>query len=179
MRITVVAYEDAWPARFEALAGPLRAALGDRAMRVEHIGSTSVPGLAAKPIVDIQVSVESLEPFVPVRAVIEGLGYEWMADNDDRRKRYFRRRGDVDANVHVRVAGEFSEQAALLLRDYLRASPAARERYEAVKRALAEREWETVDHYADAKGDCIWTLLREADGWAAERGWGTAGQPAR
>jgi GrpB-like predicted nucleotidyltransferase (UPF0157 family) len=175
MRVRVVPYDEAWPVRFQTLAGPLRDALGARAVRVEHIGSTSVPGLGAKPIVDVQVSLRSLEPFEPVRQAIEALGYDWLPDNDDRRKRYFRRRGEVDVNIHVRTAGEFSEQAALVLRDYLRASPSARGRYEAVKRSLAEQEWETVDHYADAKGDCIWALLREADRWGGLTGWGSAG----
>ena len=87
-------------------------------------------------------------------------------DNDDRRKRFFRLVGADDrrlANIHVRNLGEFSEQAALLFRDYLRAAPEARHRYEETKRTLAPQIWRTVDDYADAKGDCVCALIREAE----------------
>jgi len=133
-----------------------------------------VPGLAAKDVIDVQVSVADFEPFEPLRGAVEGLGYEWMPDNDDGRKRFFRLVSPDGArlvNLHVRRLGEFSEQAALLFRDYLRASPEPRRRYEKAKRALAGRDWPTVDHYADAKGDTIWSLIREADRWAWEVAW--------
>jgi GrpB-like predicted nucleotidyltransferase (UPF0157 family) len=167
-------YDTSWPRRFNEYAVALRGALGQRAMRIDHIGSTSVPGLAAKDVIDLQVSVAGFEPFEPLCRGIERLGYEWMPDNDDRRKRFFRLvspAGARLANLHVRRAGEFSEQAALLLRDYLRAAPEARRRYEQAKRALAALPWPTVDHYADAKGDCVWSLLREADHWASDVAW--------
>jgi GrpB-like predicted nucleotidyltransferase (UPF0157 family) len=171
--VQIVPADPAWPDRFAAIATDLRAVLGDRAERIDHIGSTSVPGLAAKDVIDIQLSVAELEPHEPVRAALVGLGWAFMADNPDRRKRFYLRRGDgfPDANLHVRRTGEFSQQAALLLRDHLRADAAALGRYEATKRALAERQWEDVDAYADAKGDCVWQLLREADRWAWTVGW--------
>jgi len=93
---------------------------------------------------------------------LEGAGFEWIPDNDDRRKRFFRLVGVDDrrlANIHVRNLGEFSEQAALLFRDYLRATPEAMRSYEKTKRTLATRTWPTVDDYADAKGDCVWALI--------------------
>lgn len=98
------------------------------------------------------------------------MSFDLMA-NEDGRKRYAKRRvpGD-ETNVHIRTAGEFSQQAALLLRDYLRAERAARMRYEQAKRDLAEHPWDRVDDYADAKGDIVWQLLREADRWSW-RGW--------
>jgi GrpB-like predicted nucleotidyltransferase (UPF0157 family) len=167
--VVISDYDAAWPGRFKEYAAALRGAVGRRAIRIDHIGSTSVPGLAAKDVIDLQVSVAEFEPFEPLRAAIESLGYEWMPDNDDRRKRFFRLVSPVGArlaNLHVRRAGEFSEQAALLFRDYLRATPEARRRYEETKRALALVPWPTVDHYAEAKGDGIWSLLREADRWA-------------
>ena len=174
LEVLICDYDPAWPERFREYAGPLREALGRAAARIDHVGSTSVPGLAAKDVIDVQASVVDLDAFEPVRQAIEALGYEWMPDNDDRRKRFFRLvapDGRRLANLHVRRLGEFSEQAALLFRDYLRASPRARSRYEEVKRALAEGPWPTVDHYAEAKGDCIWSLIREADRWAWDVGW--------
>ncbi len=166
-------YDPAWSDQFAELAAPLRQALGDRALRIDHIGSTAVPGIAAKPIVDVQVAVDDFEPFPPLRAAIESVGYRFWPDNDDLRKRYFTldRDGGRVSNLHCRRWGEFSAQAALLLRDHLRAVPAARQRYEATKRELATRAWPTVDHYADAKGDTIWALLREADEWGWALGW--------
>ena len=175
MQLVVISdYNVAWPERFKEDASALSGALGQRAMRIYHIGSTSVPGLAAKDVIDLQVSVADFEPFETLRSAIESLGYEWMPDNDDHRKRFFHRdspQGMRLANLHVRQLGEYSEQAALLFRDYLRARPEARHRYEETKRALATRPWPTVDHYADAKGDCVWSLLREADRWASDIGW--------
>ncbi len=166
-------YDPAWGQRFSKLAARLREALGERALRIDHIGSTSVPGIAAKPIVDVQVAVTGLDPFVPLRDAVESCGYRYHADNDDVRKRYFTLDADGArvSNLHCRRWGEFSAQAALLLRDYLRAEPEARGRYEATKRELAGRTWPTIDHYADAKGDTIWALLREADEWAQPLGW--------
>ncbi len=140
--VVVAEYDPAWPERFARYAASLREALGDRASRIDHIGSTAVPGLAAEDVIDIQVSVRGFEPFEPLRAGIEGAGFDWIPDNDDGRKRFFRLVGADDrrlANIHVRNLGEFSEQAALLFRDYPRATPQARHRYEETKRTLATR----------------------------------------
>ncbi len=165
-------YDPAWAERFRRYGTALREALGERALRIDHIGSTSVPGLGAKPIVDIQVSVAGFEPFRPLQAAVESAGYRYHADNDDLRKRYFTLDGAGRlSNLHVRLLGEFSQQAALLLRDYLRASAAARATYERVKRELARSTWPTIDHYADAKTEVVWGLLLEADRWAQAEGW--------
>ncbi len=182
MRIHLVEPDPQWPARFSAYGADLRHSLIDqsvdgvaeRLVAIHHIGSTSVPDLAAKPVIDLQVTLTSFEPFEPVREAIEVLGYRWQSDNPDRRKRFFRleaRDGTRRANVHVRITGDFADRAALLFRDHLRAEPYARERYETAKRELAVQEWVDVNAYADAKGDIIWQLLREADVWAAQRGW--------
>jgi GrpB-like predicted nucleotidyltransferase (UPF0157 family) len=175
MQLVIISdYNVAWPERFKKRAAAVRDVLGPRAMRIDHIGSTSVPGLAAKDVLDLQVSVADLELFEPLRSLIESLGYEWMPANHDRRKRFFRMvspNGVRLANLHVRRLGEFSEQAALLFRDYLRARSEARNRYEQAKRGLAIQPWPTIDHYAEAKGDFVWSLLREADRWAWDAGW--------
>lgn len=88
--IEVVLYDAQWPAQFRDLGARLRAALGPQALRIDHIGSTSVPGLAAKPVIDVQISVPDLEPVDAYRSAIEGAGFVWRSANPDRTKRYFR-----------------------------------------------------------------------------------------
>ena len=190
MQIVLEPYDTGWPHRFAAFGADLRHSISDqsvdgvavRLVAIHHIGSTSVPGLSAKDVIDIQVTVAhrpligDFEPFEPLREAIEVHGYRWSPDNPDRRKRFFSLdtpEGRRAVNLHVRGEGEFSQQAALLLRDYLREHEAARTTYETTKRELAERDWPTVDDYADAKGDTVWALLRQADEWAARTGWST------
>jgi GrpB-like predicted nucleotidyltransferase (UPF0157 family) len=170
--IRIVPYDPAWPARFRELGGELRAALGEVAVRIDHIGSTSVPGLAAKPIIDVQVSVERLEPIDPFRAPLEGLGLVYRPGNTERTKRYFREApGERRTHIHVRRRGSFSEQFPLLFRDYIRHHRPSAEEYERVKRHCAARFPHDGRAYTDAKGAIIWELIRRADEWAQETGW--------
>ena len=125
MPVEIVSYTDDWPRRFRLLAGDMRATLGETALRIDHIGSTSVPGLAAKPIVDMQISVAGFEPLDAFRLPLESLGYVFRADNPERTKRYFREPpGEPRTHIHVRQRGSWAEQFALLFRDYLRSHPA-------------------------------------------------------
>ena len=170
--VRIADYDPAWPGRFAGLASGLRAALGPVAQRIDHIGSTAVPGLAAKPIIDVQVSVAALEPVAPFRQPLEDLGYVYRADNTERTKRYFREPpGGRRTHIHVRRAGSFSEQFPLLLRDYLRADPQAAAGYQAVKQRLAARYPSDRRAYADAKVPHFWELIRRADAWAQRTGW--------
>jgi GrpB-like predicted nucleotidyltransferase (UPF0157 family) len=164
--VRIEEYDASWPVRFAELGAAVRAAVGEVAVRIDHVGSTAVPGLAAKPIIDVQVSVHDFQRFDQVRAGLESLGLRWQADNLDRRKRFFHRREPFRVNVHVRVDGSVSQQLTLLFRDYLRIAPDARRRYEATKRQLATRTWANLDDYADAKGDTIWAIIRSADAWS-------------
>ena len=190
MLIELVAYDTGWPHRFGAFAADLRRsitdqaadAVGQRLVSIHHIGSTSVPGLSAKDIIDIQVTLSGrpligdFEPFEPLREAIEVHGYRWDPDCPDRRKRFFTLDtpdGRRVVNLHVRADGEISQQAALLFRDFLRSSDSARAAYETAKRELVEHDWPTVDDYAEAKGDTVWQLLREADRWSARISWRT------
>ena len=103
--VLVSEYNPAWPTLFAELAERLRAKLGDVAVRIDHIGSTAVPGLDAKPIIDVQVSVTSLEPVEAFRPQIEACGFVWRADNPELTKRYFRERpGFRRTHVHARRA---------------------------------------------------------------------------
>ncbi len=114
-RIEIVDYNPAWPELFGELGRTLRAALGAVALRIDHIGSTAVPGLAAKPIIDVQISVAAFEPIQAFRDPLEQLGYVYRSDNPERTKRYFREAaGRRRTHLHVRRAGSFSEQVPLL-----------------------------------------------------------------
>jgi GrpB-like predicted nucleotidyltransferase (UPF0157 family) len=123
----VIDYDPAWPELFAAPGRELRAALGSAAMRIDHVGSTAVPDLAAKPIIDAQISVASFEPLNAFRDPIESCGFVWRPKNEEMTRRYFRERpGRRRTHVHVRRAGSFCEQLNLLHRDHLRAIRSAR-----------------------------------------------------
>ncbi len=106
--LVVVSYDPAWPRLFAELGQPLRLSLGDVASRIDHVGSTAVSGLDAKPIIDIQVSVHSLEPIEEFQGAIERCGFVWRPDNHELTKRYFREApGTRRTHMHVRgAAGE-------------------------------------------------------------------------
>lgn len=150
-------------------------ALGDTALRVDHIGSTSVPGLAAKPIVDVQVSVADVEDEDAYVPALERAGYVLRVREPGHR---MLRTPEVDVHVHVCDTGSAWERRHLLFRDRLRASPEDRQRYEDVKRRLATREWPTMDHYAQAKTAVIDEVMGRAETWAEATGWTVEGTPA-
>lgn len=159
---------------FHEIGSRLREALGASVERIDHIGSTSVVGLAAKPIIDIQVSVRSFEPLDRFRAPIEECGFEFRPDNPERTKRYFRERpGEQRTHIHVRRVGSFSEQFSLLFRDFLRADKGRADEYAELKYELAGRfgSPETRKQYVEAKTPFVWETIRLADAWAQATGW--------
>lgn len=171
-RVRISPYQVEWAHRFADLGKGLRARLGDVAVRIDHIGSTAVPGMAAKPIIDIQISVADLEPLAAFQDPLEELGYVWRADNLDRTKRYFREApGTPRTHIHVRRSGSWQEQSALLFRDYLRAHPNDADRYADLKRELAEKHRADRSSYSEAKGPFIWQLMPRADRWSQEVAW--------
>lgn len=147
--------DPSWPQQYEAHRDRIRAALGD--VQVDHVGSTSVPGLAAKPLVDVQVVVQDLEAAV---ALLEAAGYVLRVREEGHRLV----KGEPPANVHLYEPGHPEIEAHLRFRDLLRADLAARQRYEDLKRSLAGREWPDMNYYAEAKGPLIRELLSGADG---------------
>jgi GrpB-like predicted nucleotidyltransferase (UPF0157 family) len=170
--IQIVAYDPAWSEQFARLGRNLRGALGAIAIRIDHIGSTAVPGLPAKPVLDVQISVASFDPLDAFREPLEQLGCVYRADNTERTKRYFRERpGSPRTHIHVRRAGSFSEQFALLFRDYLRAAPDVAAEYAILKRTLAERHRHDRRGYTEAKVPFFWETIRRADEWAQRNGW--------
>jgi GrpB-like predicted nucleotidyltransferase (UPF0157 family) len=170
--VEIVPYSIEWPEMFRALGRSLRDALGDVAIRIDHIGSTAVPGLAAKPIIDVQISVLAFEPLDAYRRPLERLGFVFRADNPELTKRYFREPPAARrTHLHVRRSGSWAEQFALLFRDYLRAHADDAERYERLKRELADKYREHRHAYTEAKVPFIWEIMGRADRWSQEVGW--------
>lgn len=151
-RIEVIDADPSWPERFRAEVARIADALGPVAARVEHIGSTSVPGLAAKPVLDVQISVRSFRPMEPYREPLEGLGYVYRADAEPEH-RFFKLdvQGVRSVNVHICEAGGEWERRHIAFRDHLRAHPEDAARYAEVKRKLARRFPFDVLSYTDAK----------------------------
>jgi GrpB-like predicted nucleotidyltransferase (UPF0157 family) len=172
--IQIVSYDANWPNLFQQLAHPLRNTLGSVALRIDHIGSTSIPQLAAKPIIDIQISVTDFDPLVVYKIPLERLGYIFRADNPELTKRYFRERpGERRVHIHVRRAGSFSEQLSLLFRDYLRTHSDIAYQYAQLKIELAQQYAHANDHtaYTEAKDPFIWQVIALADKWTQQIGW--------
>lgn len=170
--IVVVPYSSTWPNLFSKLGAVLRQALSETALRIDHIGSTAVPGLDAKPIIDVQISVASFEPLDVYRTPLEREGFVFRVDNPDRTKRYFREKpGERRTHIHVRRAGSWSEQLTLLFRDYLRTHQADAQQYAEIKYHLAEIYRDNRLAYTDGKAPFIWEVMVNANKWSQECGW--------
>ena len=160
--IFLAEYDPAWPGAFEREAARIRQALGDRALLVEHAGSTSVPGLAAKPRIDIVLALpdsSAEDDYVPP---MEAAGYELRIREPDWHEHRVFKRADAEVNVHVFTVGCSEIERMLRFRDWLRANPADRDLYLAKKRELAPRDWEFVQQYADEKGELVEQILVRA-----------------
>jgi GrpB-like predicted nucleotidyltransferase (UPF0157 family) len=171
-KIRVVDYDPEWPRLFRREAERIRAALGERVVQLEHVGSTAVPGLAAKPIIDILLVVPDSadEPaYVPD---LEAAGYVLRI----REPGWFQHRcfkgPDTDVNLHVYSPGCPEIERYLSFRERLRADPGDRAYYQRVKRELAERDWEYVQNYADAKTAVVEEIIAraraEGGGWPGQ-----------
>lgn len=166
--LEVVPYDPQWPAAFEAEAMRLRTALGPLAFRIDHNGSTSIPGLSAKPIIDIQVSVAALQPIPVYGERLRSVGYVHVDHPDDSFCPFFHRPAEWPHGHHVHVvqAGGAEERRTLAFRDYLRGHHAAAREYERLKqelaRQLAPTDRESRDAYARAKTDFIERIVAVA-----------------
>ncbi|QKG83896.1 GrpB family protein [Kroppenstedtia pulmonis] len=161
--ITLVEYDSRWPELFEGEANRVRSALGNKALQVEHVGSTSVPGLCAKPIIDmiLVVADSADEPsYVPT---LEAAGYTlWIREPEWFEHRLLKG-PDIDINLHVFSAGTSEIERMLRFRDWLRANDTDRDNYARAKRSLARRVWRHVQHYADAKTAIIQEIMDRAN----------------
>jgi GrpB-like predicted nucleotidyltransferase (UPF0157 family) len=149
--VEIVDYDPSWPAAFEQHRQRILAAVGTVARTVEHIGSTAVPGLAAKPIVDIMVTVDDPNDEAAYLTPMQEAGYVLRVREVNHR---MFRTPDRDVHVHIWAAGGDDEERHLDFRDHLRSSPDDRHAYAVLKRSL-EGRWEDVNYYAEAKGPFI------------------------
>jgi GrpB-like predicted nucleotidyltransferase (UPF0157 family) len=183
--VVVVDYDPEWPRRAAVLIDALTSKLGEAARRVDHIGSTAIQGMAAKDVLDIQVSVDDLDrAVVAFDLPLRSLGFERRPFDRDHvpagcldaadlwAKRLWSRRGDPDgdANLHVRRVGSRNERLALLFRDWFRAHPSAVPAYAAFKRALAVAVPDT-GVYSDVKDPVVDLVVTIAETWASHRSW--------
>jgi GrpB-like predicted nucleotidyltransferase (UPF0157 family) len=181
--IVINDYNPTWPKEFEVLRLSLLEILGSLALRIDHIGSTSVPGLGAKDVIDIQVTVRELTPEIKQRFVeagyycYEAFTYDHvpLGENGDpglwAKFTFSQPEGGRRANVHVRISGNPNQRYALLFRDYLRAHPNSARSIELIKRELAKRHADDADAYYDVKDpvyDLIWDAALD---WARHTGW--------
>ena len=160
--VRLVDYDPEWPRLFRREAARIRAALGERALRIEHAGSTSVPGLAAKPIIDIVLVVADSadeQAYVPA---LEGSGYVLRIREPDWFEHRVFKGSDTNVNLHVFSSGCEEVERMLCFRDRLRASASDRDLYERTKRELAHRTWKYVQNYADAKSAVVAEILARA-----------------
>ncbi|GAA0954260.1 hypothetical protein GCM10009554_59690 [Kribbella koreensis] len=177
--VVVVDYRSEWVTEFELIAEVLRSALGNRALVVEHVGSTSVPGLAAKDCIDVQVRVRSLDEDELVRLMSE-VGFRCRPEAWNRvevssgvecRKLVFAPPvGGRTCNVHLRIGDGPNARYALLFRDYLRADDAARTGWGAFKKRLAMSASDLFD-YGQIKAPATEVLMAGAERWALETNW--------
>ena len=169
--VRIVDYDPGWPVRFDAERDRIVSALGSVARRVEHIGSTSVPGLAAKPVVDVMVTVDDPDDDLAFVPALIGAGYPLRVIEPGHR---MFRTPARDVHVHLWRAGSDDERRHLLFRDWLRENADDRGHYESVKRDLASRRWVDSNHYADAKTEVVTEITGRAEMWASQTGWSPA-----
>lgn len=160
--VHVVAYDPQWPRLYEREAERIRAALGTRVLRIEHAGSTSVPGLAAKPVIDVVLIVADSAEESAYAPALESLGYVLRIREPEWHEHRMFKGSDAEINLHVFSHGCPEVERMLLFRDWLRSNPADRDLYARTKQELAAREWKYVQNYADAKSAVVAEILARA-----------------
>jgi GrpB-like predicted nucleotidyltransferase (UPF0157 family) len=160
--VRLAEYDPRWPLLFAREAQRIRAALGLRAIRVEHVGSTAVPGLVAKPIIDIILVVTNSSDEASYAPALEGAGYVLRIREPGWHEHRLFKGPDTVVNLHVFSFGSSEIERTVALRDRLRSDPADRELYARTKRELASRTWRYVQNYADAKSEVIGEILSRA-----------------
>ena len=175
--IEIIPYQPSWPAAFDRIAVQLRAALSDRALAIHHIGSTSVPELAAKDVIDVQVTVADLQ--TPVQQQLEAAGFILntgiSGDHQPPGRsdlptielaKFFYHKNDPRVNLHVREQGRFNQRYPLLCRDYLRSHPNAAQAYAEIKKQLARYFPNDTEAYYDVKDPVFDIIMSGAEDWA-------------
>ena len=167
-RVMLAEYDVSWPATFEREAERIRARLGASVLSLEHVGSTAVPGLVAKPVIDMQLTVASSAHERDYAPALESLGYTLVVREPEWFEHRMFAQLEPKANLHVFSQGCSEPERVRLFRDWLRASPADAELYATAKRQLAAAEWEGVQSYAEAKTDVVGQIMARAERWALQ-----------
>ncbi len=167
-KIVIVAYDPSWPDRFKTQRSKIDGALMGVPHQVWHIGSTSVVGLRAKPIIDIQVAVPDPQREDEYLPLLVEAGYVLRVREPMHR---MLRTPDLDVQIHVCGAGGNWERRHVLFRDWLRTSEEDRRLYARLKSSLAETDWPTMNHYAEAKSAVIDEIISRAEKWALSTQW--------
>lgn len=167
-RVVLVEYDSRWPGLFRREAERVRAALGARALRIEHTGSTSVPGLTAKPTIDMLLVVADSADEAAYVPALERAGYVLRIREPDWQEHRMFKGPETEVNLHVFSEGCPEIGRVLLFRDWLRSHAADRDLYARTKRDLARREWKYLQNYADAKSAVVEEILGRAR--AGDRG---------
>ena len=160
--VTLVDYDPGWPALFEREARRIRAALGDAVVRLEHTGSTSVPGLAAKPIIDITLIVPDSGDEAAYVPQLEAAGYVLRIREPHWHEHRVLKGPDTDVNLHVFSRGSRELERMVGFRDWLRTHDDDRELYERTKRELSVKTWRHIQNYADAKTAIVEEIISRA-----------------
>jgi GrpB-like predicted nucleotidyltransferase (UPF0157 family) len=170
--IVIVDYDPSWPAAFAALRAPVAAAFGPIAVAIEHVGSTAVPGLAAKPVIDLDVAIRVEADLVAAIERLAPLGYVYEGDNGIPGRAAFACPPQL-ARHHLYVCTHDSTEYRrhLLFRDYLRAHAEVATAYGTLKRQLAEQYRTQRAAYVEAKGPFVRETLAQAEDWARRQGW--------
>jgi GrpB-like predicted nucleotidyltransferase (UPF0157 family) len=180
--VEIVAYNPDWPVEFQQIAERLWQGLGNLALRIDHIGSTAVPGLMAKDIIDIQITVAALDQ--QISSAMAKMGYSPpKVPKQDHRLPYFEGPdseweklifceppGQRRMHIHVRVFGRANQRYPLLFRDYLRTHPGVAASYEELKRLLAQ-SLADPQTYPEVKGPVVDIIYQAAEAWAADVNW--------
>ena len=162
-QITLVEYDTDWPNLFEREARRICSALGNKALQIEHVGSTSVPGLCAKPIIDMLLVVKDSADESSYVPVLEAAGYVLQIREPDWFEHRLFKGPDTDINLHVFSLGTSEIDRMLRFRDWLRSNEKDREKYAQVKLNLAKNKWRHVQHYADAKTSIVQEIMERAN----------------
>ncbi len=160
--IRLVDYDTEWPRLFEREAARIQTALGDQIVLLEHIGSTSVPGLAAKPKIDILLVVANSADEPAYIPALEATGYVLRIREPDWYEHRVFKGPDTDINLHVFSPGSPEIERMLLFRDWVRSNASDRQLYERTKRELARKDWKYTQNYADAKAEVVEEILARA-----------------
>jgi GrpB-like predicted nucleotidyltransferase (UPF0157 family) len=161
--VVIVDSDPQWPRLFSIVEGRIREALGDAARDVIHVGSTSVPGLGAKPIIDVNLLVDDPRDEQSYLPALERAGFAFRLRQPEWFEHRLLRGAQPRTNLHVFPVGCSESERMVRFRDWLRTNPDDRALYERTKRDLASKAWRTTQDYADAKTDVVQEIMRRAE----------------